>query len=86
MTRTLSAPFKKRLLIGFMACIALGGAGCSFFGGDDGDTPAEGEVCADAFNRYVTQHPNGLGVTSTQCAASERGEWIDGRCYCHGRE
>lgn len=63
--------------------LVLGTAGCS---GEDelGPGPELGDVCEGHANEYVTQHDNGLGVTFDDCTASERGEWIDGRCYCHG--
>lgn len=44
------------------------------------------DPCEDARNRFVTQHGDGTGVTSEECRESEHGEWIDGRCYCHGGE
>ena len=56
-------------------------AGCSLFNSDDDGDSNEG-VCTDVFNAYAdTFYPE---VTRTQCEATERGEWIDGRCYCHG--
>ncbi len=73
------------LRLALLACVCVGTAGCSLFDGDSDRSDSLREVCEDAFNRFVTQHPNGLGVTSEQCVASERGQWIEGRCYCHGR-
>lgn len=79
-----ATPFMKLVLVGCVAGITLWGAGCSLFGGEDSNPRVEQDVCEDAFNRFVTQHANGLGVTSEECVASERGQWIEGRCYCHG--
>lgn len=74
--------------IAIIGLLCLSGAGCSIFDGEgrqDTD-PLLADPCADAFNEYITQHSNGLGVTSEECVASERGEWLDGGCYCHGGE
>lgn len=59
-------------------------SGCFLFGSNDPEPLALGDVCQGHSTEFVTQFPNGLGVTSQDCAESENGEWIDGRCYCHG--
>jgi hypothetical protein len=79
-----ATPFKTRLLIGFLAGITLLGGGCSIFESEPESESESVDVCADSFNRFITQHSNGLGITSDECVDSSRGEWIDGGCYCHG--
>lgn len=71
-----------RFLFTFIAVLSF--AGCSWFGGNDPEPLEFGDPCADRANEFVTQFPNGIGVTSSECVESETGEWIEGRCYCHG--
>lgn len=68
-----------------MVSVCFAGSGCSMFTDGEGDIRESTEdVCEDAYNRFVSQGSGGLGVTQDQCIASERGQWIEGRCYCHG--
>ena len=72
--------FSARLCLPLFALL-LATTGCNGEGDPD---PSDTDVCEGHANEYVTQHDDGLGVTFEDCTASERGEWIDGRCYCHG--
>lgn len=80
---------KSALLISLLhhallACIVLSFAGCSVIGSDEPE--ASGDVCENVFHRFVSDDDGGPVVSSSQCEASDRGEWTDGRCYCHGAE
>lgn len=79
-----STPSLKRILIICIACTTLLASGCSFFGEGGGSEPETQDVCEGVFHSFITQHDNGLGITSDECVDSARGEWLDGRCYCHG--
>ena len=71
----------KRILIFMMVLFFM--QGCFIFGSDDNSSEVP-DVCEGVFNEIVTQDRDGIGVTSARCTESERGQWIDGGCYCHG--
>lgn len=60
------------LVVVCMLLFAL--AGCSWFGANNSTTAP----CSGIANQYAAQ-----GVTETQCSSDTRGEWFEGRCYCH---
>lgn len=70
----------KTLLL--IICISF--QGCLLFGGKEHSTPEVPDACEGVYNTFVTQDKDGIGVDSQRCADSQRGEWIDGGCYCRG--
>ena len=57
--------------------------GCSIFEANDDPSRQDG-VCTGVSHDFAdTVYPE---VTPAQCEESGSGEWIDGRCYCHGPE
>lgn len=66
------------LILGLLPAVLMGGCylNSSF-------PKSEVDVCSGVRGRYVSQEESGIGVTSVSCAESSRGEWIEGRCYCH---
>lgn len=66
------------LILSLLPIVLLGG--CYL---NSSSPKTEVDVCAGVRGRYVSQDEDGIGVTSESCAESSRGEWIDGRCYCH---
>jgi len=72
MTAISPSPCAARLLT---LCILLFGlAGCSWFGGNSKSTAP----CSGITNQYAAS-----SVSEAQCASDTRGEWFEGRCYCH---
>ena len=72
----------RKILTALMLVLALLMVEGCFYG--QGNTPETPDVCEGVFNDFVSQDREGIGVTSSRCIDSERGDLIDGRCYCHG--
>jgi len=67
-----AAPCTARLLT--LCLLLLGLAGCSWLG-NNSKTAAP---CSGIANQYAAS-----SVSEAQCASDPRGEWFEGRCYCH---
>lgn len=63
-------PFKLGLSALFLT-LGLFGFGCS-------STENELDVCEGLTNEYAD-----TSIDASECDSSDRGEYIDGRCYCH---
>lgn len=72
MTATLHLPRATRVLA--LGILLLGWAGCSWFG----DNSNSAAPCSGIANQYAA-----ASVTEAQCTRDTRGEWFEGRCYCH---
>ena len=76
MTSTSLSPHAARLLaICFLLLVGL--AGCSWFG----DNSKSSTPCSGITSQYAAE-----GVTQSACANDVRGQWLEGRCYCHSAE
>jgi hypothetical protein len=57
--------------------LLVAASGCSWFGPSESQQATS--PCANIANRHTT-------ASASACEADPRGEWIEGRCYCHGLE
>ena len=71
------APLFSARLTAVLACLALLLSAC-LVTPDDASEPGAEDVCTGTFHAYAES------ASRDACSAAGRGEWIDGRCYCHG--
>lgn len=75
MTMSPLAPTLRPLMtLSFAILLLVAASGCSWFG------PSESQQaispCANIANQYTS-------ASASACEVDPRGEWIEGRCYCH---